>query len=68
MMMVLEHLIPDLKLLEKMIDEGSITAWHTHPSGNVGPSEFDLKYKPPKLRSLVVTLFEDGKSPLATWY
>jgi proteasome lid subunit RPN8/RPN11 len=68
MMIALEQLEPDLDKLEKMINDGGLTAWHTHPAGNVGPSKFDLKYKPPKLKSLVVTLFEDGRRPLATWY
>ena len=67
MMMELEKLLP-WEMLEKMVEDGSITAWHTHPSGNVGPSRFDLKNKAPKLNNLVVTLFEDGKRPLATWY
>jgi proteasome lid subunit RPN8/RPN11 len=67
MMMELERLMP-WEAIEKMLDGGTLTAWHTHPSGNVGPSLTDLKYKPPKLRSLVVTLFEDGRTPLATWY
>lgn len=45
----------------------SLTAWHTHPKGNVGPSREDLKNKPAKIRSLVVTL-KRGEPPLATWF
>lgn len=45
----------------------SLTAWHTHPHGNVGPSKYDMENKPAKLLSLVVTLFEDGP-PKATWF
>lgn len=43
-----------------------ITAWHTHPGGNVGPSVEDLRNKPKLIRSLVVSLHEDG--PKATWF
>lgn len=50
---------------EELIE--SLTVWHTHPAGNVGPSQFDLENKSVHLKSLVVTLFED-KPPLATWY
>jgi proteasome lid subunit RPN8/RPN11 len=45
-----------------------LTAWHTHPAGHVGPSRFDLKNKPARINSLVVTLFDNGKPPLATWF
>lgn len=51
---------------ESLID--SLTAWHTHPAGNVGPSRGDLSNKPARLKSLVVTIFDDGKPPLATWF
>lgn len=44
-----------------------LTAWHTHPHGNVGPSKFDLQNKPANMKSLVVTLVEKGP-PLATWF
>lgn len=50
---------------EDLID--SLTVWHTHPGGNVGPSRFDLHNKPARLKSLVVTLRE-GEPPLATWF
>lgn len=45
-----------------------LTAWHTHPGGNVGPSKADLQNKPPRIKSLVVTLFDDDRSPLASWF
>ena len=45
-----------------------LTAWHTHPSGGVGPSRTDLRNKPAYLNSLVVTIFDDGRTPLATWF
>lgn len=44
-----------------------LTAWHTHPRGNVGPSRADLENRPKHLKSLVVTLV-DGADPLATWF
>lgn len=46
----------------------SLTAWHTHPGGNIGPSKFDLRNKPARIRSLVVTLFDDDRPPVATWF
>jgi proteasome lid subunit RPN8/RPN11 len=30
--------------------------WHTHPSGNVGPSRRDLEYRIPGIKYLVVAL------------
>jgi proteasome lid subunit RPN8/RPN11 len=45
----------------------SIAIWHTHPSGNVGPSRFDMRNKPARFQNLVVTLRE-GQPPLATWF
>lgn len=68
MMLVLEPLFPDADLLETLISEQGLTAWHTHPGGNIGPSKADLENKPAKLRSLVVTLLEDGRRPVATWF
>lgn len=45
-----------------------IVAWHTHPSGNLGPSKADLERRPKKnLRCLVVTLYPD-KEAKATWF
>lgn len=45
-----------------------LTVWHTHPSGGVGPSRMDLQNKAAYMNNLVVTLFDDGKPPLATWF
>lgn len=67
MMMELEKLM-SWESIETLLQKKDITAWHTHPSGGLGPSSMDLKYKAPNMRNLVVTLFEDGKRPLATWY
>lgn len=50
---------------EQLID--SLTAWHTHPGGNLGPSRFDMKNRPARLKSLVVTLYPD-RPPQATWF
>lgn len=44
-----------------------ITAWHTHPKGNLGPSGEDLRVKPPHMKSLVVTIYEDAPAK-ATWF
>jgi proteasome lid subunit RPN8/RPN11 len=45
----------------------SLTAWHTHPGGNVGPSRADMKQKPAHMSSLVVAIYED-KPPVAAWF
>lgn len=45
-----------------------IVVWHTHPSGNVGPSKYDMENKPAKLGCLVVAIYTDGRPPLATWF
>lgn len=45
-----------------------IAWWHTHPSGNVGPSKFDMENKPPQLKCLVVTIFQDGRAPVPAWF
>lgn len=65
MMLVLEGWLPEEPSAELI---SGITVWHTHPRGNLGPSKFDLQNKPAFLRSLVVTLYEDGTPPKATWY
>jgi proteasome lid subunit RPN8/RPN11 len=68
MLLLLEQIYDgDDALIRKLLEEGALTVWHTHPSGNVGPSLFDLRNKPAHLKCLVVTLPEKGK-PLATWY
>ncbi len=43
----------------------SLTFWHTHPGGNLGPSHFDLQNKGPDGKNLVITL---GDQPKATWF
>lgn len=55
----------DLDLIQTMVP--GLTAWHTHPGGNLGPSLFDLQNKPANIKSLVVSLPKDGP-PMATWY
>jgi proteasome lid subunit RPN8/RPN11 len=65
MAIILENLFPDGEVPEEVL--GGLTAWHTHPSGNVGPSWFDLHNKPANIRSLVVSLDPMGV-PTPTWY
>lgn len=47
-------------------EPNTITLWHSHPSGGVGPSRTDLKNRVPHLHHLVVTLTED--EPVFSWY
>jgi proteasome lid subunit RPN8/RPN11 len=65
MVIVLESLF-DGNVPKSIVD--GLTAWHTHPGGNLGPSTYDLYHKPLYIRSLVVTLFNDGTPAKATWY
>jgi len=58
--------------LEKWVDTypsyaslEKITIWHTHPSGHVGPGQFDLEHRVTGCGNLVVSM---GEKPCATWY
>lgn len=64
MMMELERTF-DKPITEEMLE--GITAWHTHPKGNVGPSKADMECKSPLLKHLVITLCENNTAK-ATWY
>jgi proteasome lid subunit RPN8/RPN11 len=44
-----------------------IVMWHTHPAGNVGPSQADIQNRVVKFPNLVVTI-RKGDKPLATWF
>lgn len=55
----------DKPITEELLE--GITAWHTHPKGNIGPSKADLEFKSPRLKHLVITLNEDNTA-IATWY
>lgn len=44
----------------------SVTLWHTHPQGNVGPSRFDLRNRLNGIAHLVVALTDTEAIP--TWY
>jgi proteasome lid subunit RPN8/RPN11 len=65
MVLALEPLFPNHELPETFIP--TLTAWHTHPGGGLGPSRADLQNKPAYLQSLVVTLMPDGTAK-ATWF
>jgi proteasome lid subunit RPN8/RPN11 len=43
-----------------------VVLWHSHPSGGVGPSRFDMQNRTPLKHHLVVSLVEDDIVP--TWY
>lgn len=60
----LEMLFGEGNLLPEHIAE-SLTFWHTHPGGNLGPSHYDLQHKANIGKNLVVTL---GEEPKATWF
>jgi proteasome lid subunit RPN8/RPN11 len=44
-----------------------VVIWHTHPSGNVGPSPSDREQRIPDLANLIVAVTEDEK-PIATFF
>lgn len=43
-----------------------MTIWHTHPGGNLDPSQSDIENRIEYCGNLVVALLEDG--PRATWF
>jgi proteasome lid subunit RPN8/RPN11 len=54
-------------VLEGLEEVEDIAIWHTHPSGNIGPSEGDISHRPhPGIWMLVVALTEHG--PIPTWF
>lgn len=42
------------------LDWSSVTLWHTHPAGGVGPSRIDMQCKIPQVHHLVIALFPEG--------
>lgn len=63
-MIALEEYLP-AQLTEEFLQ--TLTVWHTHPGGNLGPSASDLKCKPKHFKNLVVTLYEDAPAK-PTWF
>lgn len=59
----LEMLFADSELPVGFAEQ--LTFWHTHPGGNVGPSQYDMEHRPKIGKSLVVTLTDP---PKATWF
>ena len=49
-------------------DWDSMAIWHTHPEGQLGPSEGDLENKPNILSHLIITLYDTPDKAKATWY
>ena len=47
-------------------DIDTLTIWHTHPGGGVGPSATDMATKPEVFTHLVVALPEEGP-PVPAW-
>jgi proteasome lid subunit RPN8/RPN11 len=48
-------------IISSMNDEGfMLTLWHSHPSGQVGPSRGDLREKHDGLTYMVIAVDEDG--------
>jgi proteasome lid subunit RPN8/RPN11 len=50
----------------RTLDWSTVTLWHSHPSGGVGPSRIDMQNKLPDINHLVVTL--DGDNTIPGWY
>lgn len=44
-----------------------IVMWHTHPSGNAGPSDVDLENKVPHLANLIIAV-SDEERPIAAFF
>ena len=45
---------------------GTLSIWHTHPRGNIGPSRGDMQHREPNIAYLVVALTPNG--PVPTWF
>lgn len=52
--------------MHEIEDYSSLTLWHSHPNGGVGPSRIDMQQRLPFLNHLVVSLTESGV--VFTWY
>lgn len=52
--------------LTQDFDITTLTIWHSHPSGGVGPSRIDMQQKVPNVAHLVITLV-DGEL-VYSWY
>lgn len=48
-------------------DWHELTLWHSHPSGNIGPSRMDMRNRVPQLGNLVVALTPEG-TLIPTWF
>lgn len=53
---LVETLVDIIELTGHQVSKSDVTIWHTHPSGHVGPSRADLRYKEPELNYLVVAI------------
>lgn len=54
-------------VLDGLEEVEDVAIWHTHPSGLIGPSRFDMKNRPdPNIYMVVISLTEDG--PVASWF
>lgn len=45
---------------------GEFIVWHTHPGGNIGPSEKDIEVRVEDVHNLVVALTPEG--PVPCWF
>lgn len=52
--------------MHEIEDLASLTLWHSHPNGGVGPSRTDMQQKLPFFEHLVVTLTDTDA--VFTWY
>lgn len=55
-----------LEALKGLYDIESLTLWHSHPSGGVGPSRTDLQNKVEVFDHLVLSIVDGEIVP--TWY
>lgn len=55
-----------IEALDGEMDTLSVTFWHSHPAGGVGPSRTDMRQKTPFASHLVVSLV-DGEAT-HSWY
>lgn len=55
-----------IEALSGEMDTMSVTFWHSHPAGGVGPSRTDMKQKSPFAHHLVVSLVD--QEIVSSWY
>ena len=57
-----------LQFVQSEDDWSTLTVWHTHPAGGVGPSRRDMKNRIPQMGNLVIALNITTRTIIPTWF